>query len=133
MTAPTSSPVPTSGTAAGDVTVQAPTTDRTDRFRKDLAEMKIREPRVGMDGILLKLGVAGLVVGIVVAIVAYFMSHGTNNPLTQRDAFTIGLIGVTISIAGAALFLRYSLAGFLRFWLARFLFEQQRINESDQG
>ena len=138
MTAPTPSPVspaaPASGTPASDVAVQASTTDRTDRFRKDLAEMKIREPRVGLDGILLKLGVAGLVAGIVVAIVAYFMSHGTDNPLQQRDAFTIGLIGVTISIVGAALFLRYSLAGFLRFWLARFLFEQQRINaESNQA
>jgi hypothetical protein len=115
-------------TAASEGSVPAASSERTDRFRKDLAEMKIREPRVGLDGILLKLGLVGLVAGIVVAIIAYFMSHGTDNPLQQRDAFTIGLIGVTISIAGAALFLRYSLAGFLRFWLARFLFEQQRVN-----
>ena len=136
MTAPTSSSVPSSSasesavTSAGatDGAVPAAGSDRTERFRKDLAEMKIREPRVGLDGILLKVGLLGLVAGIVVAIVAYTMSHGTDNPLQQRDAFTIGLIGVTISIAGAALFLRYSLAGFLRFWLARFLFEQQRIN-----
>jgi hypothetical protein len=134
MTAPTSSSVTTSGTADNDVPVQAQSTDRTDRFRRDLAEMKIREPRVGRDGLLLKLGGLLLLAGIVVAIVAYSMSHSTSNPLQQRDAFTIGLIGVTISIAGAALFLRYSLAGFLRFWLARFLFEQQRINaESEQS
>jgi hypothetical protein len=140
MTAPTGSPVSsapsstTTGSAAATTgAVPAASSDRTDQFRRDLAEMKIREPRVGLDGILLKLGLLGLVAGIVVAIIAYTMSHGTDNPLQQRDAFTIGLIGVTISIAGAALFLRYSLAGFLRFWLARFLFEQQRINESDKG
>jgi hypothetical protein len=129
MTAPTSSSVPSATTtAAGEGSVPAASGDRTERFRRDLADMKIREPRVGLDGILLKLGLVGLVAGIVVAIIAYFMSHGTDNPLQQRDAFTIGLIGVTISIAGAALFLRYSLAGFLRFWLARFLFEQQRMS-----
>jgi hypothetical protein len=135
MTAPTGSPVSsapsstTTGSAAATTgAVPAASSDRTDQFRRDLAEMKIREPRVGLDGVLLKLGLLGLVAGIVVAIIAYTMSHGTDNPLQQRDAFTIGLIGVTISIAGAALFLRYSLAGFLRFWLARFLFEQQRIN-----
>lgn len=142
MTAPTPSPVsstaPSSNTAAAtspaDGSVPAAGSDRTERFRRDLAEMKIREPRVGLDGILLKLGLLLLAAGIVVAIVGYTMSHSTDNPLQQRDAFTIGLIGVTISIAGAAVFLRYSLAGFLRFWLARFLFEQQRISaESDQG
>lgn len=139
MTAPTSSSAPSSSAsdsaaATSPGAVPAAGSDRTEQFRRDLAEMKIREPRVGMDGILLKLGLLGLVAGIVVAIVAYTMSHGTNNPLQQRDALTIGLIGVTVSIAGAALFLRYSLAGFLRFWLARFLFEQQRINnESDKG
>src|SRR6185312_10163306 len=117
-----------SAAATSPGAVPAAGSDRTEQFRRDLADMKIREPRVGMDGILLKLGLLGLVAGIVVAIVAYTMSHGTDNPLQQRDAFTIGLIGVTVSIAGAALFLRYSLAGFLRFWLARFLFEQQRIN-----
>ena len=129
MTAPTSSSVPSaSTTAVNEGSVPAPAGDRTERFRQDLADMKIREPRVGLDAILLKLGLVGLVAGIVVAIIAYTMSHGTDNPLQQRDAFTIGLIGVTISIAGAALFLRYSLAGFLRFWLARFLFEQQRMS-----
>jgi hypothetical protein len=129
MTAPTSSSVPSATTtAAGEGSVPAASGDRTQRFRQDLADMKIREPRAGLDSILLKLGLVGLVAGIVVAIIAYFMSHGTDNPLQQRDAFTIGLIGVTISIAGAALFLRYSLAGFLRFWLARFQFEQQRIS-----
>ena len=138
MTAPTSSSAPSSSAsdsaaATSPGAVPAAGSDRTEQFRRDLADMKIREPRVGMDGILLKLGLLGLVAGIVVAIVAYTMSHGTDNPLQQRDAFTIGLIGVTISIAGAALFLRYSLAGFLRFWLARFLFEQQRNNESDKG
>ena len=34
-------------------------------------------------------------------------------------------IGVTVSVVGAALFLRYSVASFLRFWLARFIYEQQ--------
>jgi hypothetical protein len=138
MTAPTSSSAPSSSAtdsaaATSPGAVPAAGSDRTEQFRRDLAEMKIREPRVGLDGILLKVGLLGLVAGIVVAIIAYTMSHGTDNPLQQRDAFTIGLIGVTISIAGAALFLRYSLAGFLRFWLARFLFEQQRNNESDKG
>ena len=37
----------------------------------------------------------------------------------------LALVGVTVSILGAALFLRYSLARFLRFWLLRLIYEQQ--------
>jgi hypothetical protein len=36
---------------------------------------------------------------------------------------TIAIIGVGVTVAGAAIFLRYSFAQFLRFWLARFIFE----------
>ena len=36
---------------------------------------------------------------------------------------TIAIIGVAVTVAGAAIFLRYSFARFLRFWLARFIFE----------
>ena len=32
---------------------------------------------------------------------------------------------MTVSVAGAALFVRYSMAQFLRFWIARITYEQQ--------
>ena len=65
-----------------------------------------------------------MVIGVIVTIVAYFMSHGTANPLEQNDAIVIAIIGLTTAVVGGALFLRYSIAAFLRFWLARFIYEQ---------
>jgi hypothetical protein len=53
------------------------------------------------------------------------MSHGTENALQQRDAIVLALIGVACSVSGGALFVRYALAGFMRFWLARLCWEQQ--------
>jgi hypothetical protein len=47
------------------------------------------------------------------------MSHSTSDALVQRDALVIALAGVALSIVGAALFLRYSLTGVLRYWMAR--------------
>jgi hypothetical protein len=58
-------------------------------------------------------------------VAAYFLSHNTQSALNQADDHIIALIGVTVSIAGAALFLRYSLAAFFRFWLARLIYEQR--------
>jgi uncharacterized membrane protein YfcA len=65
------------------------------------------------------------VLGIVLAVVAYAMSHATNNPLQQRDAITLAIGGVVSAVVGGALFVRYSVAAFLRFWLARLIYEQK--------
>ena len=37
----------------------------------------------------------------------------------------MALIGVAVTVTGMALFLRYSIAHFLRFWLARLSYEHQ--------
>jgi hypothetical protein len=98
---------------------------RVAEFRAEIADMRLRDPASGRDRQLLWLGVALLVGGVVTAIIAYFLSHATKNPLEQRDALVVALIGVAVTVAGAALFLRYSLAAFMRFWLARLIYEQQ--------
>jgi hypothetical protein len=99
--------------------------ERVEQFKTEIAEMNLRDPSTTRDRQLLRLGVGLLVVGIAVGIYAYSLSHGTNDPLQQRDAIVVGLIAVTVSIAGAALFVRYSIAQFLRFWIARLTYEQQ--------
>jgi hypothetical protein len=99
--------------------------ERVQDFKQEIADMKVRDPATGRDRVWLRLGVALMIVGVLLAIFSYFMSHGTNNPLEQNDALTVGLTGVATAVVGSALFLRYSLAAFLRFWLARFVYEQQ--------
>jgi cation transporter-like permease len=68
-----------------------------------------------------------MVIGPVLAIVAYFMSHGTSSALEQRDAVIIALIGISLAVVGSAVFLRYSLTDFLRFWLARQAFDLNNL------
>ena len=92
---------------------------RADRFTAELAELKIPDPATGRGALWLRIGVVLLVLGPVVTLLAYLMSHNTSDALVQRDALTIALGGVALSIVGAALFLRYSLTGVLRYWMAR--------------
>jgi cell division protein FtsW (lipid II flippase) len=99
--------------------------ERVEQFKTEIAEMNLRDPSTARDRQLLWLGIILLIVGIVVAIYAYTLSHGTNDALQQRDAIVVGLAAVCVSIAGGALFVRYSLAQFLRFWIARVTYEQQ--------
>jgi hypothetical protein len=99
--------------------------ERIEQFTAEVAEMKLRDPATGLDRLLTRLGLAGLVAGVGFAVAAWFVSHGTRNPLQQRDALVLGLLGVTLAIVGGALWLKATLAGFLRFWMARLCYEQQ--------
>jgi hypothetical protein len=99
--------------------------DRVEQFKAEIADMRIKDPAAGRDAQLLKGGVVLMLAGIVITVVAYFMSHGSSNPLTQNDAQTVGMIGIAVCLVGGAVFLRYSLAQFFRFWLARLIYEQQ--------
>jgi hypothetical protein len=99
--------------------------DRVQQFKAEIADMRLKDPASGKDAKLLKLGGIAMLAGVAVTVVSYFMSHGTSDPLAQNDAQTIGMIGIALAVPGGALFLRYSLAQFLRFWLARLIYEQQ--------
>lgn len=103
--------------------LQDPT--RVDRFTTEIADMKLPDTASSRDRLLLRVGIALMVVGVVIGVVAYTLSHGTTNPLQQRDAIVIAITGLTVAVVGAAVFVRYSMAQFLRFWLARLSWEQQ--------
>ncbi len=98
---------------------------RLEQFRADIAEMRVKDRAVGRETILLVVGVVAMVAGIAATVAGYFLSHNTQSALDQSDDRIIALIGVAVTVAGAAVFLRYSLAAFLRFWLARLIYEDR--------
>jgi ABC-type Co2+ transport system permease subunit len=99
-------------------------TDRAEELRTEVAQMRSRDPATGRDRALLVLGAVLMVGGIGVAIYGYALSHATSDQRQQLDALIVAIVGLSVSVTGAALFLRYSFAQFLRFWLARLTYEQ---------
>ncbi len=104
-------------------------TQRLDDDLNALSALNARAANPRRDALLVWVGVLLLVAGIGVAVVGYAISSGTSDPLRQNDAQALGPIAITLSIAGAALFLRYSAVQFLRFWLARLVHAQQTSSE----
>jgi hypothetical protein len=111
--------------------------DRVEQLKADLAQLKITDPSAARDQMAARLGIAAMIAGVTLPLLAYFMSHGTTNSLAQRDAIVLALLGVALAMAGAALYLKGALAGFLRFWLVRDLHERRaqtdRLLESRGG
>ena len=98
---------------------------RAEAFRSGVADMPVRGGIVARERALARLGAVLLAAGPIIAVLGYLLSHGTTNPLEQRDAIVLALLGVSVSVAGLGLFLRYSLGGILRLWLARAVAERE--------
>lgn len=103
--------------------------ERLDQFAAEIAAMKLPNATGSRDRMLLRLGEAMMVLGIVIGIIAYPISHMTTDPLQQRDAIVIAIIGMIVAMVGCAVFVRYSITQFLRFWMARLTFERDAASE----
>jgi len=102
--------------------------DRVEQFKNEIGEMGLRDPATSRERTLVRLGAVLLVAGPVIALAAYIQdkaTSGTGVALQQGDDQILALVGVAVALLGLGLFLRYSLANFLRFWLARLSYEQQ--------
>ena len=73
-----------------------------------------------------------MVAGIVIAFGAYVASlnvkatpGGNVDVLNSNSYIPLAIAGLAVSVMGGFVFLRYSLARFLRFWLLRQTYEQR--------
>lgn len=100
--------------------------DVTDRLRADLADVHVPEPNADAEAWLTKLGLVLPLVGLVLIGVGWWGASGTALVAEQIPLLISGgVLGVGLAVIGVGLYIRFSLARVLRFWLARFVVEQQ--------
>jgi uncharacterized membrane protein YidH (DUF202 family) len=107
-------------------------TDRVDQFKAEIAEMKLKTGRTRTERTFEIAGAVLMVAGIVVAFGAYAASlnvkaapAGNIDVLNSNSYIALAIAGLAVSVMGGFVFLRYSLARFLRFWLLRQTYEQR--------
>lgn len=98
--------------------------DRIERLRSDAAELNVGKG-AARDGIYQVLGAVAMGAGVVIAFVAYQLSLGKDDSRDIQSLQILALAMLALAVVGAAVFLRYSMARFLRFWLLRQLYEGQ--------
>ena len=106
--------------------------NRTEQFRADIADLRLPTGRQPRESLLQAVSVVLMVAGVAIAFGAYEASlnvtatPGSNiDVLNSNSELPLAVTGLAISVVGGFLFLRYSLARFLRFWLLRQSYEQR--------
>jgi len=115
--------------------------DRAEQFKTEIAGLRLKTGRARVENLLQLLGVVLMVAGIVIALGAYIASlnvtgtPGSNVDVLDSNSYTpLAVAGLAISVTGGFVFLRYSLAKFLRFWLLRQSYEQRAaIDDAASG
>ena len=100
--------------------------ERVEQFEQEIAGMNIRAPQSDTERWLLIGGVVLMVLGIIFIIGGYWGASGSTS-VVDSISFLIsgGVLGLGFVVVGAALFLRYSMTRYLRYWLVRMIYEDQ--------
>lgn len=99
--------------------------DRLDEFEAELARLRVKRASPSNEQRLLVAGIVLMPLGLVLVLVGYLGASGTTEFSSQVPyLLSGGLLGLGCTIVGAALFLRYSLGRYLRFWLLRLVYEE---------
>jgi len=102
--------------------------ERIEAFRTEVEQMKLRASSAEGERRLVVLGALALAAGLALAVFGGIMVQNTteNVAANQRAFMATGtLLGIALIIVGAALFVRFSLARYLRFWLIRLVHESR--------
>jgi hypothetical protein len=99
---------------------------RIEEFKQEIAGMDLRPPEDNSERRWLLAGMLLPALGLVAILVAWWGASGTAY-VAEQIPFLIsgGLIGVGLIVVGAALFVRYSMTRYMRFWLLRMVYEDR--------
>jgi hypothetical protein len=99
---------------------------RIEEFKEEIARMRIRPPEDRTERTWLIAGIVLPLLGFAAIGIGWWGASGSAYPAEQLPyVLSGGLLGVGLIVAGAALFVRYSMTRYLRFWLLRVIYEER--------
>jgi len=99
---------------------------RREQFDVDVAELKTKSRGVRHDGVWRAVGAILMVVGVVAAFLVYEASLSQSDYRNIASEQILAIAFVAVSVLGAAVFLASAIAGILRLWLLRQLYQGQQ-------
>jgi hypothetical protein len=118
--------------AASDAATGRPAagSPRIEEFKNEIASLELKTPADANERWFLLGGIVSMAVGFALIIFGYIGASGTVAVGLQMPyLISGGLLGLGFIVLGAALFVRFSLSRYLRFWLIREIYEQRAQND----
>jgi len=103
-----------------------PTNPRIEQFRSEVADLDIKTPADSGERTYLLVGIVLMVIGGGLIFAGYWGASGTG-VLAEQIPYVLsgGFLGLGVMLVGAAMFVRYSLSRYLRYWLIRTIYEER--------
>lgn len=104
-----------------------PEAARVAEFREEMGRIGLKGAGAATERWMLIVGTALVVAGIALGVMGAVQTINAGDSPSDQRAFTASgvLLGILLAVAGAALFVRYSLSRFMRFWLLRLVYENR--------
>ena len=99
-------------------------TTRRQKFEADIAEVRVRTTG-GSQQTWIGAGLGLMVAGALIALISFFASGSISDTRDVLSALILAVFGLSLTVVGGALFVHHATARFLRFWMLRFIYEQQ--------
>lgn len=106
---------------------------RLQEFQAEVDSMKIDGGKANPERRWVILGGLMMLVGVVLALVAWLNIQGSKVGAWTSDFQAMGTFGLTLAVVGSALFIVMSLRRYFRFWLIRLIFEQREAADRIAG
>lgn len=99
--------------------------ERRAAFEAEISRVQLKAGREATERRFIIAGLATMVIGVGVALVAFLVSLDRADTRDVISLNILAIFGLALVTAGAAVFLRYAVGRFLRFWLLRLIYEQR--------
>lgn len=104
-----------------------PEAARVAEFREEMGRIGVKGAGATVERWMLIVGTALVVVGVALGVMGAVQTINAGDSPSDQRAFTASgvLLGILLAVAGAALFMRYSISRFMRFWFLRLVYENR--------
>lgn len=98
--------------------------NRIEEFKQEIESIDVTGGRANPERKLLIIGIVLGVAGIALIFAAFLVSRSSETP-EKLDNIIMALLGLSLVVIGAALYLSNKVTRFMRYWLIRLIYEHR--------
>ena len=99
---------------------------RLQEFQTEVDNLRISGGGANPERTWMIVGIVMFVAAVVIEIVAFSTSSSASDPREQTDMVILALLGVVVALGAVAVFVRYALTRWFRYWLIRLIYEDRQ-------